>query len=176
MDLRRASPDDLDDVMTLERAGFAAGIVETAEVFARRIEAFPRGFLLAGRPAWGYLCAEVWDGFDLADPHRFDLGHDIGSWLVPEGDTLYIASMTVHPSTRETGRGRALFEAGLERLCGEFPRVRQAVLIVNEHWSAARRIYDGVGFTEVGRLPGFFQPVGGPNGDALILCLDTRGS
>lgn len=176
MDLRCACLDDLDDVMTLENAGFAAGIVETAEVFGRRIEAFPRGFLLAGRPAWGYLCAEVWSGFDLADPRRFDLGHDIGTWLAPDGDTLYIASMTVHPSTRGTGRGQALFEAGLERLRGEFPRVRQAVLIVNEHWSAARRIYARAGFAEAGRLPGFFQPVGGPSGDALVLCLDTRGS
>lgn len=172
--LRQAVPADLEAVMALETAGFVPGIVEDREVFARRIGVFPEGFLLAetpgGLPA-GYLCAEVWSGWDPAssDLSRFDLGHDIGAYLDRDGDTLYIASMTVAPGFRGNGAGRSLFCRGLMTLEASFPRVRRAVLIVNEHWTGARRIYTGEGFAEVGTLPGFFRPDGGPVGAAVVM-------
>lgn len=155
--------------MALETAGFPPGIVEDREVFARRIAAFPDGFLLAGEPAWGYFCAEVWGRWNPADVGRFDLGHDIESFLDRRGDTLYVASMTVAPSFRGGGRGRALFRAGLDVCRQRFPALRQVVLIVNEHWLGARAIYESEGFGETGRLEGFFRPQGGPQGDALVL-------
>jgi ribosomal-protein-alanine N-acetyltransferase len=174
--LRRAAPADLDRIMVLENAGFAAGIVEDREVFARRLEAFPQGFLLAdssGGPALGYLCAELWSGWSLSEPRRFDLGHDLGAWHDPKGSTLYVASMTVAPEWRGTGAGRAMFRASLGRLLDEFPAVREAVLVVNESWAAARSIYLGEGFGEVGRLAGFFRPWGGPLGDAIVMKKET---
>lgn len=170
--LRTARPADLDAVMALEEAGFPPGIVEEREAFAHRIAAFPEGFLLAGDPAtavWGYLCAEIWSAWNSNDRDRFELGHDIDAYLDRQGDTLYLASMTIAPSFRGTGRGRDLFRAGLVELTEGFPALNQAVLIVNEHWVGARRIYEGEGFVETGRLEGFFQPVGGPGGDALVL-------
>jgi ribosomal-protein-alanine N-acetyltransferase len=172
--VRTAGPEDLSAVMTLERFGFAPGIVEDEAVFERRIAAFPEGFLLAGDPPWGYLCAEVWanfvpDGLGTASAPRFDLGHDIGAWHRPDGETLYIASMTVAPEYRGSGRGDLLFRAGLTALVRRFSRVTQGVLIVNEHWLGARRIYSQAGFGEVGRLVDFFRPTDGPRGDALVL-------
>ncbi len=167
--LRCATPEDLDAVMDLERAGFPAGIVEERAVFAQRIAAFPEGFLLAGDPAWGYLCAETWSGWDLSDTRRFELGHDLGSYLARGGDTLYVASMTVAPEARGRGLGRSLFRAGLSRLLADFQRTTQAVLIVNEGWSAARRIYAAEGFAECGRLSAFFRPQGASAADALVL-------
>jgi len=164
--------------MALETAGFPPGIVEDREVFFRRIEAFPEGFLVAieGDRIHGYICAEIWSQWphpsDPQDEGRFDLGHDIGSWLDRDGDTLYVASMTVAPD-RRGGVGRHLFARSLEYWRREFPGVRQVVLIVHEHWVAARRIYQTAGFEEVGRLPGFFRPEGGPVGTALILKKET---
>jgi len=155
--------------MTLETAGFPRGIVEEEAVFARRIAAFPEGFLLAGDPAWGYFCAEIWSGWDPLDHQRFHLGHDIEAYLDRGGETLYIASMTVAPAVRGGGRGRDLFRTGLSRLGSEFPGLRSAVLIVNEHWASARRIYSAEGFLEVGRIPEFFQPLDQPFGDAVIM-------
>lgn len=167
--LRPAGPADLDTVMFLEESGFPAGIVEDRAVFARRISAFPQGFLLAGDPAWGYFCAEIWSSWDAADPRRFDLGHDIAAYLDPDGDTLYVASMTVEPGSRGAGRGRRLFRAGLDRMFTGFPRLRRAVLIVNEHWNGARAIYRSEGFWETGTIPGFFQPREGAVGAAVIM-------
>jgi len=171
--LRPAGPDDLAEVMALERSGFEPGVVEDEAVFARRIAAFPQGFLLAsdgpGGPAWGYFCGELWDDWDAGDPSRFDLGHDIGAWHRPRGRCVYLASMTVAPEFRGGGRGRALFRAGLGRFRRSFPWVDEAVLIVNEHWAGARSIYRGEGFAETGLLPGFFRPDAGPRGDAVLM-------
>ena len=176
MELRRANPSDLHSVMTLEEAGFVPGIVEAPEVFAQRIAAFPEGFLLAEDQGqiWGYFCAEVWslnEGEDPAtcDAERFDLGHDIGTWLDRGGDTLYVASMTVAPAFRGGGRGRTLFRRGLERMVADFPALRRVLLVVNEHWLGARAIYHSEGFVEVGRLRGFFRPLLGMEGDAIVM-------
>jgi len=170
--LRRATLDDLDAVMALETAGFPAGIVEQRAVFARRIAVFPEGFLLALDEAatpWGYFCAEIW-----SQQGSFDLGHDIEATLDRGGDTLYIASMTVAPEARGSGRGRALFQRALHVLQAEFPAVRKALLIVNEHWTGARRLYGDAGFVEEVRLPEFFRPEGGPVGAAVVMKKETE--
>lgn len=170
--LRPARATDLDTVMTLETTGFPPGIVEAPEVFARRIAAFPDGFLLAGAPEpWGYFCSEIWTDWtgESGDGDRFHLGHDIGAWHRTEGSTLYIASMTVRPEYRGGGRGRALFRSALALLVSSFPNLRQAVLIVNEHWTGARQIYRTEGFAETDRLEGFFRPSGGPVGAAVVM-------
>ena len=178
--LRRARAEDLDTVMNLELAGFVPGIVEDREVFARRILAFPDGFLLAESPEGlpvGYFNAEIWSRWaplDGAAGGRFDLGHDVGTFLDRDGEALYIASMTVAPASRRSGTGRRLFQRGLERLSGEFPKLRTAVLIVNEHWTGARRIYETEGFQEAGWLPRFFRPTEGPEGDAVLMTRALR--
>lgn len=171
MVLRNALPTDLDAIMTLEEAGFGPGIVEERAVFARRLAAFPEGFLVAceGDEVWGYLCAEVWSSWSWDDRARFDLGHDIERYLDTGGTVLYIASMTVAPHWRGGGRGRWLFRGALEGLRRAFPHLETAVLIVNEHWSSARSIYQGEGFHEVGRLTGFFVPEGEAPADAVVM-------
>lgn len=170
--LRHAEPADLACIMALETSGFAPGIVEESSVFAQRIATFPEGFLLAekaGKPPCGYFCTEIWSAWDLRDPARFDLGHDIAGWLDRQGKTLYLASMTIAPQQRGSGLGRTLFRAGLEHMTQTFPQLREAVLIVNEHWKEARAIYASEGFGEVTRLPDFFQPDAGPAGDAIVM-------
>jgi len=179
--MRRAGAADLETVMSLERAGFPPGIVEDRAVFERRLEVFPEGVLLAetaGGVPVGYLCAEVWrawDGLGDFDARRFHLGHDAARWLDRRGNTLYVASMTVAPPFRGGGTGRELFRRAVEQLLGEFPLVRRVVLVVNEHWAAARAVYGKEGFTEAGYLPRFFRPHEGPVGDAVVLKKETGG-
>lgn len=171
MFLQRASVADLDAVMLLEEAGFSPGIIESRDVFRHRLEVFPEGFFLVheGGTPWGYFCSEVWA--DSSSPphdfHRFDLGHDIVDYLDRKGDTLYIASMTVHPDHRGAGRGQRFFELALGQMLRDFPGLRRAELIVNEHWVGARTIYLRQGFVETGRLEAFFRPASGPVGDAI---------
>ncbi|OQA33808.1 MAG: Mycothiol acetyltransferase [Betaproteobacteria bacterium ADurb.Bin341] len=172
LSVRRATLADLDTVMALETSGFAPGIVEDRAVFAQRIAVFPEGFLLAeetGKPPCGYFCTEIWMDWDVCDPARFDLGHDIADWLNRQGEMLYLASMTIAPQQRGTGLGRRLFRAGLDQMAQTFPHLREALLIVNEHWQEARKIYASEGFGEIARLPAFFQPDGGPMGDAIVM-------
>lgn len=177
--LCQAEPADLDCVMALETSGFAPGIVEERAVFSNRIASFPEGFLLAyteeNRPA-GYFCAEIWAEWTLEDPARFDLGHAIADWLDRQGAIVYVASMTIAPDHRGSGLGRALFRAGLEHMAQTFPQLREAILIVNEHWREARKIYVREGFGEVARLPDFFQPDSGPTGDAIVMTAPIRSS
>lgn len=170
--LRQATPADLESVMALEISGFVPGIVEESRVFADRIATFPEGFLLAEesrKSPCGYFCTEIWAAWDLNDPARFDLGHDIADWLNRQGEILYLASMTIAPNQRGSGLGRALFRAGLEYMTKTFPQLREAILIVNEHWREARKIYTSEGFDEIARLPDFFQPHAGPTGDAIVM-------
>jgi len=178
LNLRRATLADLDTVMALEISGFPPGIVEEATIFAQRITAFPEGFLLAeasGKPPCGYFCAEIWAAWNLHDPARFDLGHNLAEWLDRQGKTLYVASMAIAPQQRRSGLGRTLFRTGLEHMVTSFPQLREAILIVNEHWPEARKIYVSEGFCEMARLPAFFQPDAGPAGDAIVMTRPLSG-
>lgn len=177
--LRCATLADLEAVMALETAGFAPGIVEEADVFAQRIATFPEGFLLAEngqQKPCGYFCTEIWSDWDLNDPARFDLGHNIVDWLDQQGETLYLASMTIAPQQRGSGLGRALFRTGLEHMAQAFPQLREAILIVNEHWLEARTIYASEGFGEVARLADFFQPEDDLAGDAIVMTAALRST
>ncbi len=171
LQLRQATPADLAAIMALEYAGFAAGIVEDEAVFSHRLAAFPEGFLLAeigGKPC-GYFCAEIWRDWSPTESERFDLGHDVTHWLQRDGTVIYIASMTLAPEFRGGGMGYSLLRRSLDSMADRFPALNEAVLIVNEHWHAARRIYAQAGFSECGRLPGFFVPVCDTVGDAILM-------
>lgn len=173
LDLRIADPSDLNAVYALETEGFVPGIRESIEVFDRRIRQFPRGFLLGslGSQVVGYFCSEIWTSADIYHQNLdcFHLGHDIGQFLNPEGSCLYIASMTVSSGVRGGGWGGELFRRSLEWMKSSFPRLRSAVLIVNEHWTSAQAIYLRSGFQTAGRIERFFHPENSPSGAALIM-------
>jgi len=133
---------------------------------------FPEGFFLAMTgegAAIGYFCAELWKAWDSKELRRFDLGHDPEQWLDRSGETLYVSSMTVDPAARSRGWGRRLFQLSLERLLNEFPSINRVALLVNEHWTSARHLYESEGFREVGRLPDFFQPEGRAFAAAVVM-------
>ncbi|GAA5165844.1 GNAT family N-acetyltransferase [Viridibacterium curvum] len=169
--LRKATVADLDLIMEMERAGFAAGDSEAREVYAHRIAHFPQGSLMAmcGDRVAGCLFAEIWADEAALVAADFALGHDIRARHVPTGRVLYIASMTLMPAFRGRGLGGELLESGIAHIMTRHPQLREALLLVNETWTFARRIYTAAGFTECGRLPGFFQPDAHTAQDGIVM-------
>lgn len=171
--IRPARAADLDAIVTLEARGFADGVVESRAVFAARLAAFAAGFLVLeidGRIA-GYLCSEIWDEGAGTHPADFALGHDAQAAHRPDGRLLYVSSTVIDPDCRGGGYGRLLFRSALARAWTNFPALRAALLLVNEGWIAARRIYAGEGFAEIARFPGFFAPARGPAQAAIVMRL-----
>lgn len=169
----RAETADLGAVMELERSSFASGIVEDEAVFRARMETFSAGFILlrdaeTGDVA-GYLCAERWAADPGDDADCFSLGHDPAARYSPDGPVLYTASMAVSPAYRGSGLGALLFSRGRERIMAAAPGIDSELLIVNEDWAGARRIYERAGFAARGSLPAFFAAPDGTRRTAIVM-------
>ena len=109
--------------------------------------------LLALFGMFGYL---AWQG---DAPTGFALVRDLG-------DDVEILSLGVIPVCRRLGIARALLDA----IMTEADRRRRGsiVLEVAAANAAARRLYAGAGFVQVGRRPRYYRH-GGESDDALIL-------
>jgi ribosomal protein S18 acetylase RimI-like enzyme len=92
-------------------------------------------------------------------PVGFVLARDLG-------DDVEILSLGVLPGGRRRGAGRALLDA----IIAEAGRRRRGsvVLEVAAANAAARRLYAGAGFVQVGRRPHYYRDTR-ESGDALIL-------
>jgi ribosomal protein S18 acetylase RimI-like enzyme len=165
--LRRATRADLPRILALERSGFDVAHHEDESVYALRIDVFPQGAWMVERHGQGVGClfTEVWKPQALPTASRFALGHDIRTHHdARDGTELYISSMTLDPSCRGLGLGRAVLSAVMRQMARESPSLRSAILLVNERWLAARRIYDSLGFVRIASLPAFFG-----DGDGIVM-------
>lgn len=172
LSLIEATFDDLPRIMAMEAQGFVDGLREGVEVYARRIAVFPTGALLAyrGDEPVGCVFCEIWRPASAWQAEHFALGHDIEARHDPvAGTELYISSMTVAPTCRGEGLGAWLLRGCLAQVRAACPQLRTALLLVNEHWTQARRIYAAEGFVTEGRLEGFFQPAEGPAQAGLVM-------
>jgi ribosomal-protein-alanine N-acetyltransferase len=148
--LRRARPDDLDEIMALERSTFAA-------------DAWPDDAMrseLAGEHTY-YLVA-----VDDASP---DAVVAYAGLLEPRGSGQGdIQTIAVDPVRRGAGLGRALMQALIEesrrRGAGEL------FLEVRADNPVARSLYESLGFAEIGVRRGYYQPDGV---DAVVMKLDV---
>lgn len=137
MSTRRATVDDLDPIMALERAAFARTAWSTAMM---REE-------LASAHTW-YI---VWE----------DAGRVRGyaGLRLPEGATdADVQTIALAADARGGGRGRAL----LESLLAEAARrgVREVFLDVRDDNAVAQRLYESEGFTAIGRRPNYYAAEG----------------
>jgi ribosomal-protein-alanine N-acetyltransferase len=82
-------------------------------------------------------------------------------------DQAEILSIAVAPSHRGQGLARKLLDVHLRRLAGY--GVTSLFLEVDERNEPARRLYAGLGFTEVGRRESYYGSAGGASGAALVL-------
>ena len=146
--LRQAEVSDLDAIMRIEKDSFITAIMECSEVFERRLNVFPEGFIIfedsKNRRSAGYICTELWDCIPN-DKDFFTVGHDIKKLHNANGSALYISSFALLKEFRGAGNGKMLFGAALNFFKQKF-NMESALLMVNEEWNAARRIYESYGF------------------------------
>lgn len=170
--LRSATLEDLPEIMQMEELGFEIGNREYADVYVERISVFPDGSLISETDGeiCGCIFMEIWrhnGKFNLSD---FALGHSIRNVHRPsDGNYLYIASMTIKPAFRGLSIGRRLFSISISRVKHKYANIRNEVLLVNETWRHARRIYSDCGFSEYTTLKEFFNPSKGVRQDGIIM-------
>lgn len=158
--------------MDMEAQGFAPGNREREEVYAQRIASFPQGSLMAclGSECIGCLFSEIWHFRPLPLAEHFALGHDIRQRHdAVNGTELYVTSMTVAPPFRGCGLGERLFSGGIGHVARSHPQIATALLLVNETWHHARKIYQAAGFEEVTTLKHFFTPDEGRQEDGIVM-------
>jgi len=61
-------------------------------------------------------------------------------------DTLYISSIAVLSAYRSKGFGLSLLCSLLRETCRLKPQLRSSLLLVGEHWHAAKAMYQRAGF------------------------------
>ena len=178
MNLFPAQPFDIDSIMKIERQAFIPQIQEKKKTFEKRLEIFPNGFLILSDASeaavkqngnavtCGYLCSEIWSSLpsptdsDEIFTRKFKLGHNIKDTHDANGRYLYISSFAILRDYQGKGLGKRFFENALAALCGSFRNVEKVVLIVNEEWKGAIKIYKSLGFEEVRTLKDFFPTIG----------------
>jgi ribosomal-protein-alanine N-acetyltransferase len=138
--IRAASTADLDAIARIEVSSFA--------------DPWPRRAFQA----------HLRDLFLVAESTGGVVGYLVGR---PMGDEAEILNLAVRPDARGAGVGRGLLEAALASL--RSLNAKAAFLEVRVSNVAARRLYEGTGFTAVGRRRDYYR---GPVEDALILRRD----
>jgi ribosomal-protein-alanine N-acetyltransferase len=99
--------------------------------------------------------------FLVAETGAEVVGYLVARWAAAEGEILNLA---VAPKHRRGGVGRALIAHALDRLARL--GAGQAYLEVRESNTAARRLYEGLGFAAVGRRRRYYRH---PAEDAVVL-------
>src|SRR5499426_2866924 len=141
-------PDDLDEVVAIERASFSMPWSRGAFLYELQQNRVARCLVMReDARVVGYLCL----------------------WEI--GDELHITNVAVHPDYRRRGIGRALVSGVL----GD-ARTRNLKLIVLEVRPSnheARTLYESLGFRVVGRRRGYYYDTGE---DALVMEADLTAS
>ena len=148
LDLVALSPDDLDDILELERQGYATPWSE--QVF--------RDCFRADYRLWGVRVAGVLAGFS------------IGARMV---DEIHLLNLCVGHRHRKSGLGRRL----LRHLATEASRegVNRLLLEVRRSNYLAIELYRSEGLTVIGERPGYY-PDGASREDALVMALDLSAT
>ena len=146
--LRHATPADVDVIMALETSTFEND-AWSPEMMARDV-ADPNCYYLVAFPPDEPGRIEAYAG--LLAPRG-----------APEGD---IQTIAVAPAARGRGLGRTLMQA----LIGEARKrgAREVFLEVRADNPSAQRLYERLGFAEVGVRRGYYQP---DNVDAIVMRL-----
>jgi [ribosomal protein S18]-alanine N-acetyltransferase len=141
-------PDDLDEVVTIERASFGMPWSRGAFLYEIEQNRVARCWVLRHDDrVVGYLCL----------------------WEI--GDELHVTNIAVHPGLRRRGLARQLLGAILDD--GRTRGLRAVTLEVRPTNDEARSLYESFGFRVVGRRRGYYYDTGE---DALIMETELQGS
>ena len=140
--LDRMRPEDLDEVLAIERASFTMPWSRGAFLYEMQQNRVARCWIgrLDDGPVAGYLC--LWEVVD----------------------ELHITNVAVRPSVRRQGVARALLRSVLDD--GRGRRFKVVVLEVRPSNHHAFTLYESFGFRVVGRRHGYYYDTGE---DALVM-------
>lgn len=157
--LRQAFVSDIQDIMNVEAEAFVTPIREKEEVFVERITVFPQGFFVLidedTNKVCGYFASERWESYALTSDD-FLLDHSARERHKNNGSYVYISSMGILQAYRGKGLGTYLFTESCNTLAKTLTDVKAFVLLVNEQWKSALKIYREYGFVQKGVLEKFF--------------------
>lgn len=120
--------------------------------------------LLRQRTTFGYRAVRPSPaGAPPAEPRGFVLAREIAG----EAEVLTIA---VHPAWQGRGIGRLLMDALLRELYAR--RATELFLEVDEGNAPALRLYERLGFREVGKREAYYEGPGGTPANAITMRLD----
>jgi ribosomal-protein-alanine N-acetyltransferase len=137
MELRVATPDDIDGIMTLETPTFGTD-AWSAETMSSEL----------GSTHTYYLVAVEGDAI---------LGY--GGLLAPRAsEDADIQTIAVAPSARRTGLGRQLMTALIAEAANR--NAKHVFLEVRADNPNARALYDSLGFEQIALRPKYYQPDG----------------
>jgi ribosomal-protein-alanine N-acetyltransferase len=153
-----ATTADIHNIMLLEKACFNKFTQESEDVYLERIECFPQGFMILENNDTfiGAVSSEIWTYSPTITVNTFSLGHSIKQQLNISGGELYISSLAVFPEYRNNKYGKRLFYGLIDNIKKYFKQVKTIILLVNEKWVIAQKIYLQNGFKEIASFNGFF--------------------
>lgn len=169
--IRKASLDDINDIMRVEYMCFDEDTIEDAHVYKQRIESFSDGFYVmeCQNQIIGTISSEIWEYTESIDVHQFTLGHDIKERHTTQGNELYISSIAIIPPYRGHGLGDALFRKLVFDVIHLYPHITHLILLVSRNWTSAKKIYDRFGFEEIHVFKNFFGGHHVAHSDGIVM-------
>jgi len=155
---REAKLSDIEGIMHLEEKCFNIYTQESQDVYENRMKYFPHGFIVLENDdiLCGAVSSEIWNYKENVSLRDFTLGHSIKEQLDLNGNELYISSIGILPQYRSSGYGKKLFNELIAHIKTLFPKVTKGILLLNETWVYAMKIYQDYGFQYVCEFPDFF--------------------
>ncbi|MCQ2591887.1 MAG: GNAT family N-acetyltransferase [Treponema sp.] len=165
--IRQAKPEDISQIMKVEKNAFIPQIQEEEKVFSKRIELCPSLFFVfeADEKIFGYFCAEYLSKVP-EKPDELKLGHTPEDSLATK-KILYISSFAILSDFRGQGLGKKLWADAVKKL--EEKKPEKIFLLVNKVWTGAKHIYEQSGFSVLKTFPMFFPTDTNELSDGILM-------
>lgn len=147
----------LDFLMETESQSFVKELQETRETYLNRINAFPDYVFLffdEENKYFGYFCGE----FLTKIPETAEeIAFNHTPCNTNHGNVFYISSFAINQNYRKMHLGKTMFNKVFEILKND-SKIKEMVLLVNEKWGRARKIYEDCGFKIINSFERVFPP------------------
>ncbi len=173
--LRNATLSDIDSIMNVESAGFIKEIQEERDVFEARIVSNPELFLIfedENKKIAGYLSSEYLKKIPQ-NACEIALGHNPQK-INDEKNIIYLSSFSILPEYRGKGNGSILWKKSLEYFQKKIDSDGTFVLLVNEVWKGACRIYENSGFSKIKVFEDFFNAENNNKTDGILMICKAK--
>ena len=147
----------LDFLMETESQSFVSELQEKRETYFNRINTFPEYVFLFfddENNYFGYFCGEL---LNKIPETAEEIAFDHTPCNTSDGHVFYISSFAINKKYRKMHLGKIMFTKVFEILQKD-SKIQEMILLVNEKWESARRIYEGCGFKIINTFENVFPP------------------